>query len=98
MYHRVQKHLQSAMVGVFDRYEIRVSKAAIVASFPHSMTRVIDVVVTTPITPGPRRMGIHSIYACAAFVNRMSAGPSLRSHPASSFSVASADSLTGQIG
>lgn len=86
------------MVGVFDRYDIRVSKAAIVASFPHSMTCVIDVVVTTPITPGPRRIGIHSIYACAAFVNRTSTDPSLRSHPAFSFSVASADSLTGHTG
>ena len=54
-------HLQLANVGIFDRYEIRVSKAAIVASFPHSMTCVIEVVVTTPITPGPRRIGIHSM-------------------------------------
>jgi hypothetical protein len=60
--------LQLSSVGSFERYEIRVSNATMEASFPHSITCVMEVMLTTPIVPGPRRSGIHSMYACAAAV------------------------------
>ena len=85
-------------MGVLERYEIRVSKTTTDANLPHSITCVIDVVVTTPIVPGPRRMGIHSMYACAAAVKRTSTGPSSRSQPAARFSESGDVSLAGQTG
>jgi hypothetical protein len=86
--------LQLSSVGSFERYETRVSKSTNDASLPHSMTCVIEVMLTTPILPGPRRTGIHSMYACAAAVNRRSTGPSSRSQPAVFFCEFVAFSLT----